>query len=183
MIWLLLACSHPETDSDTLADDATARITSSEACEACDGACVEEELAYAARYHVVAPVDYVDLPPAGGPHNRCWADWGMHTEPVLDDNFVHNLEHGGVVLLWSCPEGCDADVSAISDFVATHERTVGTPYPDLPTRFAIVAWGARLLTSCFDPTAADGFYAARFDHAPESTGSVPPTGCTDDTDG
>ena len=87
------------------------------------------------------------------------------------------------MLLWNCPAGCDADVAAIDAFVAGHDRTVGTAYADLPTRFGMVAWGARLLTDCFDPAVADAFYAARFDHAPESIGSLPPSGCSEDTDG
>jgi hypothetical protein len=178
VIALLLACKEPST----LVEDATPTIVSTVGCDACDGACVEEVLTYPARYHAVGEVDYVDLPPAGGPHDRCWTDWGVHDEPVPDDNFVHNLEHGGVVVLWNCPEGCDAEVAAIDAFVATHDRTVGTAYADMDARFAIAAWEARLTLDCFDPDAAHAYYLAHFDQAPESTGSPPPTSCSSGSD-
>lgn len=183
VLTLLLGCSGPaETDSVVVVDDATPALLSTTPCEACGGDCVIEELAYPARYHATAPVDYVDLPPAGGPHDRCWADWGVATALVDDDNFVHNLEHGGVALLWNCSPDCPDERAAIEAFVASHERTLATSYPAMPSRFAVVAWGARLTASCLDVPEIEAFYVARFDRGPESTGSLPPSGCTTDTD-
>jgi hypothetical protein len=175
--WLLLACPRHGSDTDPRSDDFTPRIVSSEACDACGGDCVIEHLVYPARYHVTAAVDYPEVPPAGGPHNRCWADWGVHDAPVEDDNWVHNLEHGGVVLLWNCPDGCDADVAAIDAFATARDKTVTTPYDALPTRFGVVAWEWRMLTGCFDESATTAFYDAHVDKAPESSSSMPPTGC------
>lgn len=183
MLWLALACGGAhDTDPDALRRDATPRLVSSAACDACGGDCLIENLTYPARYHALGEVPTVDPPPAGGPHNTCWAEWGVHAEAVDDDRWVHNLEHGGVVLLWSCPDGCDADVTAVDAFASAHDRTVATPYDALPTRFGIVAWDWRMTSACFDEAAAAAFYAAHFDHAPESTGSDPPPGCARPSD-
>lgn len=47
------------------------------------------------------------------------------------------------------------------------------PYASLPTRFAAVSWGRRLLTDCFDEAQMEAFYAEHVDNAPESITSNP----------
>ncbi len=85
--------------------------------------------------------------------------------------------HGGVVLLHRCPDGCAAEVEMLSAFVRGHELTVLTEYATMPKRFAFVAWGYRLQSDTLDPAALQAFYAAHFDHGPESLGSDPPVAC------
>jgi hypothetical protein len=90
------------------------------------------------------------------------------------------LEHGGIVFLYNCPSGCATEVSALAQLVSTHPRTVLTAYDQLPvsTRFAVMAWGHRLLTDCIDPVAFADFYTDNFDRAPESEADDPdPIGC------
>jgi hypothetical protein len=57
------------------------------------------------RYHVPSctPVPYVHNPPACGPHWPSPAAWGWHQNIVPREEYVHNLEHGGIVLLYNCP--------------------------------------------------------------------------------
>ena len=43
------------------------------------------------------PIAYPEYPPTSGQHSNSPATWGFHTEPVVDELAVHNLEHGGVV--------------------------------------------------------------------------------------
>ena len=40
--------------------------------------------------------EYNSFPPTSGPHNPQPLVWGEYTEPVPQDQLVHNLEHGGV---------------------------------------------------------------------------------------
>ena len=145
-------------------------------CTACSGECAET-LAIASSRHVEGAVSYSDEPPAGGDHSACWATWGVHSVAVAPEHWVHNLEHGGIVLLYVCPAGCAADVARLEDFVGTHPRTLLTPYPKLPERFAAVAWGRRLVSGCLDLGAVGSFYDAFFDAAPESYRDDPPAGC------
>src|SRR5262245_37498434 len=60
-----------------------------ELCTTCD-AC-EEELPVTSANHITGPIDYEDVPPAGGNHNPCWANWGVHAEVLPAENWVHNL--------------------------------------------------------------------------------------------
>ena len=182
---LLAGCHGGDTDTDPvghdLAADTTPIVVSSEACDACGGDCVDELLAYTERYHTTEPIDYSVTPPAGGPHDPCWADFGVHDEPVEDDNFVHDLEHGAVVILWNCPDGCGAEQASIDALVPTlGEFALSTPYSEMESPFAVVAWEHRLLLGCFDADATSTYYAEHVDQGPESTSSAPPGGCMGD---
>jgi len=86
---------------------------------------------------------------------------------------VHNLEHGGVVFLHHCDD-CADDVAALDAFANGHAMALSTPYAALPARFAVVAWGVRLVSDCYDPDAFAAFYAAHVDHGPESVSGPPP---------
>ncbi len=127
--------------------------------------------------HVNGAIAYPDPPPAGGDHNPCWGAWGVHDQPLGAEHWVHNLEHGGVVFLYHCEGGCDAEVQQLDTFVSAHRLTVLTEYAALPARFGVVAWGYRLLTDALDLRAFTAFYEAHVDHAPESIDSPPPAGC------
>lgn len=127
--------------------------------------------------HTTNPVTYKDPPPSSGPHNPCWARWGVHDEPLAAERWVHNLEHGGVVFLYNCPSGCDAEIATIKTIASTRSRTIVAAYADLPKRFGVVSWGHRLVSECFDEQAFKEFLAKNFDHAPESNANPPNPSC------
>jgi hypothetical protein len=138
----------------------------------------EQQLTVSTAWHVTGDVVYTDLPPVGGDHNQCWADWGAHEREVADEKWVHNLEHGGIVFLYSCANGgCANEVDTLRVFVSGRTQALLTPYAALPTRFAVVAWGVRLTTNCFDMPAFQRFYQQHVDNAPESIASDPPRSC------
>lgn len=141
-----------------------------------NGEC-EERLQVPEPIHVQTNIEYPDPPPVGGPHNPCWGTWGVHAEPLPDDNWVHNLEHGGVILLYNCTEDCSADIAELADFVGSHRRTLLTEYDVLPHRYAAVAWGYRIQMDTLDIGVLDAFYALHFDEAPESIDSGPGSNC------
>ena len=118
-----------------------------------------------------------DPPPAGGDHNSCWATYGIYNDPLAGQYWLHNLEHGAVVYLYNCPDGCADDIATLESFVTSHPRTLLTAYPYMTTRFAILSWGRRLLSDCLDPSVVEQFYEDHVDRAPESIESGPPSGC------
>jgi hypothetical protein len=144
-------------------------------CASCGGC--EEKLPASSAVHVAGSVPYADLPPAGGDHSTCWATWGVHDSEVRTERWVHNLEHGGVVLLYRCDGDCDADIERLRAFTTSHARTLLTPYAQLPRRFGVVAWEHRLLMDCLDEEALERFYAARFNHGLEAIDAEPSTIC------
>lgn len=172
--------SVPSDIADSSADGASnvPRDASGAICARCDGACIET-LPVDGAQHVEGDIDYPTEPPAGGDHNECWAPWGAHDSPVRAENWVHNLEHGGVVVLYDCPDGCPDEVRALETFTTERERVLLSPYPDMGPGFAIVAWGRRLVSSCLDLDAMKAFYDEYFDQAPESVIAGPPRSCLD----
>jgi hypothetical protein len=147
-----------------------------------DGACAPAEQLLpvtAPAYHRTGTIAYTDLPPVGGDHNGCWGKWGVWEAdaPLPAERWVHNLEHGGVVVLYRCPEGCAREVAEMTRFVQGRQQALLTPYAALPTRFAVVSWGARVTSDCFDTGVLERFYRAHVAQGPESISSDPPTSC------
>jgi hypothetical protein len=137
----------------------------------------EERVAIDPPSHVQGEIDYADEPPAGGFHNPCWTRFGEHEQAARPENWVHNLEHGAVVYLHDCPDGCADELATLRALIDDRPFALLTPYPGLPARFAVVAWGYRLQSDELDREAFEAFYDAHVDQAPESTTSPPPSGC------
>ncbi|HEX3596273.1 MAG TPA: DUF3105 domain-containing protein [Polyangiaceae bacterium] len=144
-------------------------------CDSC-GAC-EESRAVTSANHVLGTIDYPDPPPTGGDHNPCWATWGVHDDVVKPENWVHNLEHGGMVFLYrsraelngagTTPGADGGTLADIDALVQQLPRTLSTEYAALPRTFAVVAWGHRLVSDCVDLAAAHAFYDEHFNQGPE----------------
>lgn len=93
------------------------------------------------------PVPYQEYPPASGPHWPQWAPWGVYTEPIPEEMFVHNLEHGGIVILYKCPNPCPDVARQLEETFAAlpkskygHVKVVVSPNPRIKTRFTLLAW-------------------------------------------
>jgi hypothetical protein len=192
IIGLAVACGDTTTngeEADAGVDDGDGTgvvvvegtVESSTECDACGGACTEEVITYESRGHL-GPIEYLDSPPAGGDHDGCWAEWGVHDDELAPRNWIHNLEHGGVVILYDCPDGCVEDITTLSSYVEGVEGVEGalvilTSYTGLPTQFAAVAWQHRILLECADTDALDTFIEENGDQAPESVAAGPPASC------
>ncbi|MDB4986102.1 MAG: putative rane protein [Myxococcaceae bacterium] len=133
----------------------------------------------APAYHRTGKIDYPDPPPVGGDHNPCWGKWGVYdaSSPLAVEHWVHNLEHGGVVYLYNCADGCADEVAQMASFVDGRTQAILTPYAALPTRFAVVAWGVRITSDCFDKTSFERFYSEHVNHGSEQISSDPPSSC------
>ena len=102
---------------------------------------------------------------------------------VPPENWLHNIEHGGVAFLWACPDGCASERAELEAWVATLPvgRALVTVYPEMEGqwRFAAVAWQNRLLLNCLDLDAMKTFFADRVAQAPENIINPPPPSCED----
>ena len=151
------------------------------------GACAgEESRPIAGETHETegTPIAYADNPPSSGNHWPCWAPWGVARSVLPTERWVHNLEHGGVVLLYKCDtvDGCPqlsqplVDIAGrLPDAPGGGHRVLVTADPDLPQNIAAVAWGFRMLADA--PVEADlaCFAASHEGHGPEDISSDPPT--------
>lgn len=103
--------------------------------------------------HIVYPQTavYNSTPPTSGPHYVDLARWGIHTQPIPNELQVHNLEDGGVMVQYSCPEGCPELIDALAGIVARYDtQVILAPYPDMDARIALTAWGRLDKFEAFD---------------------------------
>lgn len=128
-------------------------------------------------------IDYRTNPPSSGNHYAIWAAYKVYSAPIPEGFWVHDLEHGAVVLTYNCAVGqgdqaaCDADVAAATKMIASlpddpacislgqpgvKRRSVLTPDPRLDVRFAASAWGWTLRANCFDPAVFEAFENAHY---------------------
>lgn len=130
----------------------------------CDGEV--QIIAEEAANHVPigSPVEWSTNPPATGEHYNVWAGWDRSYENLERGYYVHNAEHGGIVLLYNCPTGCPETVAKLIDTARTMDvdpvcqapvrnRAIVTSDPLLPAtiQVAAVAWDVIYTATCYDP--------------------------------
>ncbi len=124
-------------------------------------------------------MDFPRYPPSSGPHYGTWADFATYSAPVPWGFLLHSLEHGAVVLAYSCGDACPEVPAAFARIAAqiddplcsTHpngNRIVLVPDPDLPTPIAAVAWEHVYLATCLDETSLSAFVNANYARAREN---------------
>ena len=95
--------------------------------------------------HILPPgkIDFYNSnPPTSGPHYGSLAAWGFYTTPIQNELQVHNLEDGGVMIQYNCPEGCPDVVDQLTAIVSRYDtQVILAPYPDMATQIALTAWG------------------------------------------
>ncbi len=146
------------------------------------------------RNHIVDPgthISYEYCPPASGPHYNV-ANVGpikrAFYEPDQEQNpggWVHNLEHGYVVVAYSCKDGCpsqaeldamrqamaNAPQSALASKCGEPNRMMVVRFDSMTSRYAYLAWDRVELADTFDPQAAITFMQQWQDQAnPEQQG-------------
>ncbi len=116
-------------------------------------------------------VTYRNNPPASGMHWPDDAEPMFYDIPIPPEQWVHNLEHGHIVILYDCSGLCDPNLLAsLQQFAAEYPRVLVTPYAGLPrpATLAVVAWNWQMFLDHFDEDAIAGFYQRHFDHGLES---------------
>ena len=93
---------------------------------------------------------YNSNPPTSGPHGPS-VDFGVHQEAVPGESLVHNLEHGGVAILYDCSAGVPLDdaqcralgaelASLVGSNISAGKLVLLAPYPGMDQRIALTAW-------------------------------------------
>ncbi len=125
--------------------------------------------------------DWNTDPPTSGPHFQETAIFGSYDEPLQKARYVHNLEHGAVVMLYGrdVPE---ETVAQLRTFYDTHQNgTILAPYPKLGDQISLGAWvvpglesasgdkGSGVLAKCpgFDQGAFESYFDAFQFNGPE----------------
>ena len=128
-------------------------------------------------------IEWSTNPPTSGPHFQIWAAYDRAYSSLDRGFWVHDLEHGAIVLLHRCdPAACPDTVAALSDVVRAfpddgncvapvRNRAIVVFDPLLPEgiEVAAVGWGVMYAASCVDPVALAVFRNDFYNRAPEKT--------------
>ena len=99
--------------------------------------------------HVSGTVDYPMTPPAGGDHAGVWLNCGIYSEPVPNENAVHDLEHGTVWITYD-PDLDGDDVDTLAGLLP--QNGILSPYDGLDAPVVVTVWGRQLpLDGADDP--------------------------------
>ncbi|MGH7358022.1 MAG: DUF3105 domain-containing protein [Candidatus Rokuibacteriota bacterium] len=108
--------------------------------------------------------EYNSTPPTSGLHNNQTAIWNLYDQPVPSLNYVHNLEHGGVVVQYGS-QVPDAAVAEIGTWYNDDTRgLIVAPLaadveeePNLADKVVLTSWTHMLTCTTFDEDAFDEF--------------------------
>ena len=119
-------------------------------------------------------ITYDHYPPNHGNHYDTPRPWAAYDTQVPDGYFVHNLEHGGIVVLYHCPTGCAATVTQLKGLFNTlpkdhfgEVKLVVSPYDKTTHQITLLAWDYEQDLDSFDLKAIQAFYNGHVDQAPE----------------
>ena len=132
---------------------------------------------------VCTSLSYRTNPPSSGDHWPVWAEFRAYTEPVPRPMYVHNLEHGAVVMAFACGADCPevplafeaaADAFGVDPLCAAkpggaqRSRILITPDPLLDEPIGLAAWRATYSATCIDPPSLLAFVEAHYAKGPEN---------------
>lgn len=124
-----------------------------------------------------SPVTFNHYPPSSGNHYPTSMAWGVYTDEIPEGNWVHNLEHGGIVILYNCPpEGCadlQAELAEVAKVIPEdptfgEQKVLVTPYSRaLESKIVLLAWTVQLNLDDVDRETIIQFYRRHVNQAPE----------------
>lgn len=129
---------------------------------------------------------YKSYPPASGPHYSVqgiapvpWQTIADSSNPLVEGQYVHNLEHGGIAILYDCPTGTDCTTlkNSLETYVKNlapieptfnEVKVVLSPYSQgMQKKVALVAWDYIEFLDGYDQAEITRFYENHVNQAPE----------------
>lgn len=170
------ALPEPPSGHSTISSPSAPPLPGETACKVVETTGIE--VTQAIHLPLCTPIKYATNPPSGGDHWAIWASFAKYATPVPREMYVHDLEHGGVVLSYRCKDACPEVIAALESvfddaidpfcFTQTPKaRVVLTPDPDLPAPIAASAWGATYVATCIDTPSLLAFVNRSIDHGTE----------------
>lgn len=128
-----------------------------------------------------SPLTYRHYPPSSGVHYGVAQPAGISREEVPEGRWVHSLEHGYIVVLLKCADGCPDAYQQLDDLYRNglpkskfgNVKFVVTPYskpfsdPSKEAPITLVAWNHELMLQSFDRDKIIQFYKKYVDGGPE----------------
>lgn len=121
---------------------------------------------------------YTTSPATSGPHyadNTSPTAWGVYVQEVPEEVFIHNLEHGGVVITYrpdlpadQIKKLQDLFVPPYSDKSFKPNKAIVTPRTKNSKPIQVVGWNYSIDLDQFDEATLKNFYLQRVGKAPEA---------------
>ena len=85
---------------------------------------------------------YSSSPPTSGWHYADPAPWGVVSQPVADENAIHNLEHGGIWISYNPQKVDPTTINQLSSLVRGYPSKVLLSSPPTDDQaIAVASWG------------------------------------------
>jgi hypothetical protein len=117
---------------------------------------------------------YNSTPPSSGPHYATPASWGMKEAEIKDETMVHNLEHGGIAILYrpDLPKDQIDKLKQIFDGLPVSEqfnevKAILAPRSSNSAPIQLAAWTYTLDLQTADKAKITEFYKDHIDKGPE----------------
>jgi hypothetical protein len=106
---------------------------------------------------------------------------GFYGTEIPAEYWVHNLEHGYIVVLYNCPQGCPEEAKKLADWRKTlpadpaaggalpYAKVVILPWHSMAKKFAAVSWDYYIGWDTLDINKVQAFYDNHVGHSPEGT--------------
>ena len=116
---------------------------------------------------------YNSDPPTSGWHYDTPLASGFHEQPAADEQTVHNLEHGHVVVYYDCSkladcQGVKDQLQKLAERYRNWKVTI-VPRQNADAALAVAAWGTLDKLSSYDEARINAFISAWRDRGPERT--------------
>lgn len=106
--------------------------------------------------------------PTSGNHYSNWnRKWGFQPKPISPGAYIHNMEHGGIVVLYQ-PDIDQETLNEIKNFAEKTHKVLATESSLIPKTIAIASWGWYQLFDEFDKDGLKAFYKAHLNKSPEN---------------
>ena len=123
------------------------------------------------------PIGYQHYPPSSGTHyGETMPSLGFYDQTWPEGYWLHNLEHGDIVVLYNCPDDCPdlkAKLRALINKAPQRRcptpKLIVMPYSQgMTAPVAVLAWGRQLDLAEYDETAILDFFKRYEDRGPET---------------
>jgi hypothetical protein len=172
-VWITIAaiagCTEPQHPTKT-----------TKSVGPCDGTLTTETDTEGPHVDVGSDIVWTNNPPTSGAHFPTWTAWDREYTNLPRGYYVHNAEHGGIILLYRCDAACPTVVDSLlaaaramaPDSMCQSpitKRVIVAPDPLLPdgVQVAAVAWNHAYTASCYDAY-VETFAREHYAKAPEN---------------
>ncbi|MBP9802756.1 MAG: DUF3105 domain-containing protein [Candidatus Pacebacteria bacterium] len=109
---------------------------------------------------------YNSNPPTSGAHWADQADWGVYDQPLIDEQAVHNLEHGGI---WISYKDIDEETKTnlIKIAKANSQSVILSPREGNDTSIVLASWTRLEKMDSYDAAKIIDFISRNKNNSPE----------------